>query len=680
MSAEILSPCKNTDALISALRCGCDAVYVGGKMFSARQGADNFTREELKKAAELCHRNGVKIYQAINTVIMDDELPLLAEELKFACEIGIDGIISQDLAVLNTIRKACPEMPVHASTQMTIHTPAGVDFAKNMGFSRIVVARELSKQEIAACCNRGVEIEAFVHGAMCMSISGQCYMSALIGSRSANRGRCAQACRLPFSNNLSGRSANEHALSLKDMCLVPHLRELEKIGVSSFKIEGRMKRPEYVAAATDACVKAVNGEKYDIDRLKSVFSRSGFSDGYYTGNRGQMFGIRTKDDVMDSADALPELAQLYRKEIKITGVEFFIKIKENQPVTVSAADSEGNCATVEGNVPEKAKSRSVTLEMCEKQLSKLGDTIYSFEGINGDIDDGLFVLASELNSLRREVCILLDKVRTEKNTKKISFNGKKLNFFFPKLRNIKTRDLRLDVTKASQLRLVDFDRINMAIIPLSEISFCENLPAERIAVSLPRLITDECKLEKDLEKAFSMGFTKAFVSNYAHIEICRKIGFELHGDFGLNVTNSMALEKLGEQGLVSATLSPELKVHQISAIGDYAQLSILAYGKLPVMLVRNCPIGDCSHCKGYITDRTGRNFEVKCHKALGYFEILNCDCLWLADKQQELNVDYMTLKFYKEAPDEVMNICEKYLRGESCDGKFTRGLYYRGIL
>lgn len=676
MSVEILSPAGSFESVVSALRSGCNAIYVGGKLFSARAGAENFTEEQLREAVRLCHRNGVKVYQAINTVLTDDELPLCAEEIKKACEMGIDGIISQDLAVVKIVKTACPDVEIHASTQMTIHSPSGVDFAKNMGFSRVVVARELSKDQIKSCCNRGVEIEAFVHGALCMSVSGQCYMSAMIGSRSANRGRCAQACRLPFSNHLN----NENALSLKDMCLVPHLKEMAEIGVSSLKIEGRMKRPEYVAGATDACAKALNNEPYDLSALKSVFSRSGFTDGYYTSKRTEMFGVRRKEDVLEANDVLPQFRQLYRKEIKICDLSFFITIKGGHPTTLVATDSEGNTTQVVGSVPEVAQKRSVDKEFCEKQLSKLGDTIYNFAKLDVQIEDGLSVSAGELNSLRREVCRKLDELRIEKNTKRVNFNGEKLFFFYPKYKNIKLRIPRLDVSKTSQLRAVSLDEVDMAIIPLDETDHIEGLDISKLCVSLPRFIVDENAIIKQLEKAFAMGIRKAYISNYAYIEICEKIGFEMHGDFGLNVTNSMALEELANKNLMSVTLSPELKTSQIRTIADFTRLNVIGYGKIPVMLTRNCPIGDCSRCKGFITDRTDRDFPVKCNKKLGYVEVLNCDTLWLGDKQREIDADYITLKFNDETPQQVKEIYEKFLNGESFDGKFTRGLYYRGIL
>lgn len=676
MNVEILSPAGSFESAVAALRSGCNAIYVGSKNFSARANANNFTSDELEQIVKLCHKYGVKVYQAINTLLTDDELPLCAEEIKHACEIGIDGIISQDLAVLKIVKTACPDMEIHASTQMTIHSPSSVDFAVKSGFSRVVVARELSKEQLKKCCNRGAEIEAFVHGALCMSVSGQCYMSAMIGSRSANRGRCAQACRLPFSNHIN----NENALSLKDMCLVPYLKEMTEIGISSLKIEGRMKRPEYVAGATDACVKSLNNEVYDLSALKSVFSRSGFTDGYYTSKRDNMFGIRRKEDVLETDEVLPKFRELYRKERKVCDINFKILIKNGENIKLFAYDNNGNMSDVEGTVPEKALKRAVDKEFCEKQLSKLGDTIYRFNNLDCQIDEGLSVSAGELNALRREVCQKLDKVRTENNTKKVNFDGEKLFFFYPKYKNIKLRIPRLDVTKASQLRGVDLEEVDMAIVPLKEIDHISGLDIDKLCVSLPRFILDEEIIISQLKKAYSLGIKKSYISNYAHIEMCEKIGFEMHGDFGLNVTNSMALEELANKNLMSVTLSPELKMSQIRTIADFTRLNIIGYGNLPVMLTRNCPIGNCNKCKGFLTDRTGRKFQIKCEKNWGYTEVLNCDTLWLGDKVRELDADFVTLKFSKESPQEVANILQKFLNGDSYNGKFTRGLYYRGIL
>ncbi|HHX56840.1 MAG TPA: U32 family peptidase, partial [Clostridiales bacterium] len=307
-SPEILAPCGSLESIYAAIRCGANAVYLGGKEFSARQNAANFDVDELKTAVDYCHLFGAKVYLTVNTVLFDSELNDFQKYIIDSAMIGVDAFIVQDLGVCELIKKVVPNIPLHASTQMTVHTPNGALIAKEMGFSRVVVARELNKNQIAEICKTGIEVEVFVHGALCVSVSGQCYMSAIIGSRSANRGLCAQACRLPFTSNNDGKAC---ALSLKDLSLVENLKELQEIGVSSFKIEGRMKRPEYVAAAVSACVKAVKNEKVDTHELRSVFSRSGFTDGYYSDNHNNMFGIRQKDDVVSAFDVLPNLKKLY---------------------------------------------------------------------------------------------------------------------------------------------------------------------------------------------------------------------------------------------------------------------------------------------------------------------------------------------------------------------------------
>ncbi|MGN1134179.1 MAG: peptidase U32 family protein, partial [Oscillospiraceae bacterium] len=264
--AEILAPCGSMEVLCAALKTGADAVYLGGEMFSARQNAANFTNPELEQAVYQCHVRGVKIYLAINTMITDSQLEDCIKAVKFACKIGVDGLIIQDMALIEIVKKCCPEMVIHASTQMTLHTARGALKAKAMGFSRVVLSRELPFEIIKEITKLPVETEVFVHGAHCMSVSGQCYMSAVIGSRSANRGLCAQPCRLPMTA-VKGRE--EYALSLKDMCDIDYVRQLDSIGVDSLKIEGRMKRPEYVAAAVDNYKKALNNRQTDVSILEN---------------------------------------------------------------------------------------------------------------------------------------------------------------------------------------------------------------------------------------------------------------------------------------------------------------------------------------------------------------------------------------------------------------------------
>jgi putative protease len=310
---EILAPAGSMESLVAALRSGANAVYIGGKSFSARSSASNFENEEIAEAAKLCHLYGAKLYLAVNTVITDNEAASFCKFIADTAKIGIDAYIVQDTGCALLIKKIVPDAALHASTQMTVHTLNGAEFLKRLGFTRVVPARELSMAELSKIAESGLEIEAFVHGALCMSVSGQCYMSALIGSRSANRGGCAQACRLPFS---ACGNKDYCALSLKDLSLLSHTDELEKAGVCSLKIEGRMKRPEYVASAVQAVNDALNGKTPDMNMLRSIFSRDGFTDGYFTAKMQNMFGTRQKSDITSGKDILPVIRQTYNKELQ----------------------------------------------------------------------------------------------------------------------------------------------------------------------------------------------------------------------------------------------------------------------------------------------------------------------------------------------------------------------------
>lgn len=677
---EILAPAGSMEALTAAIRCGANAIYLGGKSFSARQNATNFDDEELKLACEIAHKSGVKIYQTINTLVFDQQLSELKKSIKTSAELGIDALILQDLGIMDIVKNTCPDMPVHASTQMTIHTKQGALLAKELGFSRVITAREMSKEQLEKIAESGIEIEAFVHGAHCMSVSGQCYMSAMIGSRSANRGLCAQACRLPFSA-ISGEKRCD--LSLKDMSLINYINEMSDIGVSSFKIEGRMKRPEYVAAAVTACRAIVDGGEPDLDSLRAVFSRSGFTDGYYKNSLGQeMFGIRQKEDVVSAEDVLPELYNLYRKERKVTDINFELTLKKDTLSALTATDSEGNCVTVHGDIPQNAINRPSDMEQAEKQLSKLGDTIYNFAGVTGHIDDGIILPASGFNNLRRMACEELDAKRITANTIIKAFKDYTLSL--PKREETSKRTIRLDVTSAEQLKLVNMLEAEFATIPLSEIKKLENYAfKDKIILSLTRYSKDEDSIIEQLNDAKGKGFSNIECQNFSHIKIGRDLKMNMFGGFGLNIANSYALKSLAEYGLKDCITSFELKLSQIERLGEFIPYGIVAYGKLPVMLTVNCPIKQavgCAKCEKKLTDRTNRTFDVKCGSDA--VEILNSDTLYMADRLSEIKgASFITLKFYDETSKEVSEVIEKY-KNQAPAPKygFTRGLYYRGIL
>ena len=353
---ELLSPAGSMEALRAAVCNGADAVYLGADVFNARGGARNFTPEELPEAVRYCHVRGVQVHLTLNTLVTDREMQKLAGLIASAARAGVDAFIVQDLGVLALCRQIAPQIALHASTQMSIHSLEGVRQAAALGVSRVVLARELPQEDIAFICkNSPVEIEVFVHGALCMCYSGQCYMSAVIGRRSGNRGQCAQPCRMAYGYD---RFDNKYPLSLKDNCLISYLRELEAMGVASIKIEGRMKRPEYVAAVTATYRHALSGAPVDrvmMQTLRAAFSRQGFTQGYYQGKTGpQMFGVR--GDEREDKAFLQEMRATYENvEPQRVPVRFYALIAEGQPAMLAVQDDRGNTCRTTGMTAQRAQ-------------------------------------------------------------------------------------------------------------------------------------------------------------------------------------------------------------------------------------------------------------------------------------------------------------------------------------
>ncbi len=681
-STELLSPCGGYESLTAALRTGADAVYLGTKNFSARHNAVNFTADELISAVRECHKCGVLVYQAINTCVTDAELNKLALEVQLACEAGVDGLIIQDAAVRRIVQAACPDMPIHASTQMTLHTENGVLHAKELGFSRAVVARELPLDIIKKLCGLGIEIEAFVHGALCMSVSGQCYLSAMIGSRSANRGLCAGACRLPFSS--ASKPADKYALSLKDMSYAEYADDLREAGVSSLKIEGRMKRPEYVAAATDALRSSLDGNEFDTGRLRAVFSRSGFTDGYLTGNPGsKMFGARVKEDVTSAAEVLPQLRELYRRERKKFTLDFDITATLEGGIRMTATDGTEE-VTLASDAVQQAINKPTTVEAVIKQLDRLGDTVYELGRVNASLEDGIMIPASVLNDLRRQAVSMLDDMRIERLTKIKAFDSLKIPHPVPKPRIRKVPQLRVQINEIGQLALMDLSLAEKIIIPLHEAQSYKSAgyPVEKAVLSLPRFTFNEPKMIESLSFAKSLGFGAIECTNTAHIKIAQDSDLEATGGFGLNITNSLSALAHAEDGLSELTLSFELKASQLSFISSPVPTGAIVYGKLPLMLTVNCPISaeiGCKNCTHELIDRVGAKFPVLCHKNLGYYELLNSQTMKLSNRLDDFNLDFATLYFTNESPEEAQRVLLSYHNRETPKGDYTKGLYYRGI-
>lgn len=673
---ELLAPAGGFESVLAAVRCGADAVYAGGERFSARANAANFSDTELEKAADYCHLHGVKLYRAMNTLVFADEMKDFLAAAKYSAEIGVDGLILQDLGAARMIREMLPEMKLNASTQMTIHTPEGARLAAELGFTRVVAARELSLRQLERLLNTGIEIEVFIHGALCMSVSGQCYMSALIGSRSANRGTCAQACRLPF--NAAG-SGERYDLSLKDLCGIPHIKALADMGVSSLKIEGRMKRAEYVAAAVTACRAALDGKEPDLDALKAVFSRSGFTDGYLADRLGSdMFGYRRKEDVTAAEAVLPKLKETFRKEVKRGDcrADFHAEILRGKPAKLEMRLG-GKTVSAEGPLPEEAERRPADLDYISRQVEKLGDTVYTVGNISADIDSGLTVSAASLNAMRRETVKKMDRVLIEEGTPRCRCNA--VNLYTKSERRYPKR-IRVKISRPEQLDAIPDDAEDV-VIPLG---LAEKIaPSGRFILAPPRFILDEDKVIARLAEAKSAGFTRLLCVNLAYVRIGRELGFGLCGGFGLNIVNPYAAETAARLGLADITAGFETKLSKIGGLCVGIPVGVIVYGRLPVMLTRNCPIrqaaGSCGGCAKRVADRTGREFPVICGEE--YCEILNSDILMMTDRMNEICADFAELDFYGESAEEISRVIRLFKEGKRVlETGFTRGLYYRGIV
>lgn len=670
---EILAPAGSLESLKAAVNCGADAVYIGGKQFSARQNAANFDNAELKQATDLCHLHNIKIYLTVNTIIFDNQVNEFAEFIKNAANAGIDAFIVQDFGAAEIIRNIVPDANIHGSTQMTIHSVKGAQLLKELGFKRVVISRELTEKQIQEICSTEIETEVFVHGALCMCMSGQCYLSSLIGQRSANRGFCAQPCRLPYSVY---KNPQFNGLSLKDLSLVNHLQKLSDIGVFSLKIEGRMKRPEYVAAAICACRQSLNGQTPDMALLRSIFSRSGFTDGYFTGKFSNMFGSREKEDVIAAKDILPDIRKKYSHEKKSGKLDFYAEIKKDNPVKLTVSD-DCDSVTVTGEIPETAINKPIDFTYLERQLSKLGGTIYKFGNLSADIDDGLSLSAKTINALRRNAVEALNLKSIKRNTPEyicvpldIGLENK-----IESLKEIRTR-----ISNQNQLDAVsEADRI---IIPTNVFLNNRYENISKIIIEPPRFIYNEAEIFGVLKKCKSLGAEHLMCSNPAYIKIGKELGFKLHGDFGLNTANSYSLNFLKKMNFEDTVLSFEMKLKQISSLRKAISTGIIAYGYLPVMLTKNCPIKNevgCEKCKKIIFDRTGRANKIVCHG--NYTEILNAQALYLADRLEDLkNISFITLYFTDEGPDEIKKIIDEYRFGYSSKDNITRGLYYRGVI
>ena len=690
---ELLSPAGSYEALLAAVQNGADAVYMGLGGFNARRSARNFTDEDFARAVDYCHERGVKVYLTLNTLLTDRELVQAADALKKACAMGVDAILVQDWGLLTLAREIVPDVPLHASTQMSLFTLGGANEAAALGMERVVLARELNRDEVREiCAGCPAEIEIFIHGALCMCYSGQCEMSAVVGERSGNRGACAQPCRLPYG--VDGPCRGGHPLSLKDANLSAYLAEIEEMGVDCLKLEGRMKRPEYVAVITGIYRRLLDEKRRptaeEARQLEQAFSRSGFTDGYWLGKKGpQMFGTRP-ENAPEPKELFAAARETYEngKENRRIPVDLRLTVRRGEPVRLSGAcTASGGVATAmaQGDIPEEARNRAVTAEELRQRLSKTGGTVFTADNIEMELDEGLMVSASAVNGLRRELLEELAKRRVAIPPRR--------ELPVPPLPDAPEggQDMRFtcSVLKAEQVTAALLaERPAIVYVPIEELDKLDaglDWGETELCAVLPRIFrtADEVPLRQLLQRHPEA--SSVSIGNLGHLPIVRGLGRTLRGDCGLNIFNSRALLFWREQGLDSAAVSFELRWQQIRDLKKYLHCEAVVYGRLPLMVTENCVTRcgpGCSHGAGSIlTDRTGAQFPVTC----GYgcrCEIQNSRTLFLADKPEmhRCGLTYGRLRFTTETPEQCAAVLRRYRNGgDWAPEDLTRGLFYRGV-
>ena len=683
---EILAPVGSEEMLRAAVFSGADAVYLGFSGFNARTGAGNFDADSLQDAVRFCHARGVRVHVAMNTTVYGSELEGLADAVRAVAASGADAVICQDLAVARLVGQIAPELPRHGSTQMSVHTLQGALELAEQGFSRVILARELSLPEIEHITKHcGIETECFVHGALCMSMSGQCYMSAFLGGRSGNRGSCAGPCRLPFDATPlpEGRPGRLHHLSLKDNSVIDRLDTLQALGVASAKIEGRLRTPEYVAAAVSACLAGREGRAYDRDLLKNAFSRSGFTSGYLDGKiNGTMFGMRSEADAEQTKKTLPALRELYRRERSRVPVRMKLELEEGgEKLTVTDAD--GNRAFAYGDAEPQPARTDPTESLC-RSLAKTGGTPFLAESIEVEMDGGpWFVPGSAVNELRRQA---LDSLLQKRQTLR-PWPVREVELpALPRHPGPARRVLRARFERWDQVPEQALGGIEYLILPIAQADFVPREWREKTILELPRAMFGP--LEQDTARRIAdtqdKGFAGYEAGNIAHLRLCR--GLPLSGGFGLNITNQLAAQFYADQGLDSMLILPEVRDTEIQAIaptreGKPVPTGALIYGHMPLMLTRACPLQnlhDCARCtrSGELTDRKARKFPVRC--GLGVRTVYNPVPIYLGDKPGALAVDYGVAYFTLESREQAAAVLELIRQRAPFEGEFTRGLYFKG--
>ncbi len=653
---EITAPAGNAEMLAAAVRCGADAIYLGLQRFSARAFAENFHLENLQQTVGFCHTRGVRVFVALNTLIQNSALDELVETIKAVAKCGVDAIIVQDMAVLTVARKLCPDLPLHASTQCSALTPSAVKLLGDFGFKRVVIGREANLDTIAEASKQGPELEVFVHGALCYSVSGGCYMSAFLGGRSANKGSCASPCRLSYRSNNTKNEAS--LLSLKDLCTLHRLPELAEVGITAAKIEGRMRTAEYVACAVDSAVKGRDGQPFDMDTLSTAFSHGGFTDGHLDQATQDIFGSRTERDAEKMRELLPSLRALYRIERQSVAVDAILTLSDDSLTLKITCGDDNVSETISVATEPTERDQSTALE---NAVRKTGGTPFFVNSVKLSLQEGLFVPSKEVATLRRELLERLSDLRGE-------VEGYALTDYSLPPPTIKPKNgekkLRLRVSDLSQLQFVNTELFELIIIPAEQAELFPAELREKAAIELSRGCDDETARQL-VSAAKALGYRHFMADNPAHLELCDGI---LHGGFGLNITNRIACEFYQSQDVCDVTLSVETSA--VDSAEFPQNVGVIGYGHFPLMLGGACHelIGD------ELIDRKNRRLPIV--RRGSFVEILNAVPLYVGDRQNEFAVDFFTLYMTTESPERVIELIDIFSSGAPFDNEFTRGLYY----
>ncbi len=657
---ELLCPAGSPLALDAAIEGGADAVYLGGAAFNARMNAHNFGGDALRSAVLRAHSYGVKVYLTLNTLVGDRELSAFVKAAEDAARAGVDALIIADLGGAAAVHRAIPTLELHASTQMSGHNSLSAKELQDFGFSRIVLARETCARDLFETVkNSPLEIEYFIHGALCVSHSGQCLFSSLVGGRSGNRGECAQPCRLPYACAGCKQKGEKYPLSLKDLTLASHVPELIDSGVASLKIEGRMKSPEYVLCVTRIWRKLLDEHRAatpeEMRVLSDAFSRGGFTDGYWNEKLDRrMLGVRSEDDKGVSRTLEPFRGLMRKLPLHLDAV-----IQKSTPMQLTVSDGERS-VTVTGAVPEVAINAPLCRDTVERNLSKLGGTAYMPSKLTVRLDEGLMLPISQLNALRRSAIEAWEAGQaTQKEHTFCTYVPQKAVKARQTLRTARFYDAK----QITPLARSYFDHI---YLPLGKET------DESDGVILPAVIfeSDIERIEQQLLSAKSKGIERVLIGNLGHIEPVRRAGMRPIGDFRLNVTNTETVLRLSDLGIGSVILSPELTLPQARDIGG--DTSLIVYGRIPLMTLEKCVIRELSSCEvcrenhAAMTDRRGFTFPI-----LREWEhrnvIYNSLPTGMSDREAELTRAGITNRhfiFSVETPEEVDRIICAYRAGK----------------